>query len=327
MPQEYRGRPGNSTNIVRFMDHNIDNDSFWGHNNYMNKLTSEKRAMILAALTDGMSVSATSRICGVNRRTIMRLIADAGSLARDLHELHVTDLVAIDRLEFDEIWQFVGCKEKSKKRGKQGIGDVWCFTAFCPTNKLIVDWLVGSRDSETATAFAWSVADRLNDGCRPQITTDSLAAYRSAIASAFGSDASYCVLQKIYAAPDDPERRYSPSVCVGSERHCISGSPDESKVSTSGVERSNLSIRTMNKRYARLTNCYSRKMALHVAMLNLTFLAYNFCKRHSSLNGQTPAQAAGITAKPWTMLDVAKLLESEEGLRTSGGRLNKADQS
>lgn len=283
----------------------------------MKKLAPETRALILSALTDGMGVNATARLAGVSKLTVLRLLADAGTLALDYHDLMVRKLPTA-RVEVDELWSFVGGKEKTKAAGSAVHGDAWVWVAIDSDHKLAISYHVGDRDLENATVFMKDVASRLTR--RVQLTSDGHSAYPQAVEAAFGGNVDYAQLIKEYATDRAGEARYSPPKCTGCTERTISGNPDPDLISTSYVERSNLSTRVSAKRFARLTNCYSRILSNHVYAVALTFLAYNFMKKHATLK-TTPAVAAGIMAKPMTMLDFVHLLEREEALR-GGGRIS-----
>ena len=209
----------------------------------------------------------------------------------------------------DEIWSFVYAKAKNvpeEKQGEFGVGDVWTFTAIDADTKLMPLFMVGSRDAGTATEFMQDLAGRLVN--RPQITTDGHGMYPGAVEDAFGGSVDFAQLVKSYAnAPSGPETRYSPAVCTGAEKRCVTGTPDPRHISTSYVERSNLTIRMSVRRWTRLTNAFSKKLENHVAAFGLFSMHYNFCRIHKTLR-VTPAMAAGVSATVWTIADLVALL-------------------
>ncbi len=281
----------------------------------MRKLSTEKRAMILTALVEGNSINATARMTGASKVTILRLLADAGRLAADYHDLTVRNLQS-KRVQMDELWSFVGCKDRTKDRGGSGEGSVWTWTALDSDSKLIVSYLVGLRDSGYATEFIYDVADRIDT--RMQLTSDGHKPYLDAVEDAFGDNIDYAMLIKLYGATNPEHARYSPAECTGCRKTPIIGNPDRKHISTSHVERQNLTVRMSIRRFTRLTNAFSKKLANHEHAVALHYFHYNFIRKHQTLK-TTPAVAAGIANKAWTMLDFVKLLENEEKL--VGGRL------
>lgn len=261
----------------------------------MNKLDTKTRAHILGLLVEGMSMRAVSRLTGVSINTVTKLLEDAGRACASYHSRTVQN-VAAKRVQCDEIWSFCYAKAKNVKAAKAApdvAGDVWTWTALDADSKLIVSYMVGTRDAEAASYFMSDVAYRLAN--RVQLTTDGYAAYLKGVEGAFGMDVDYAMLVKIYgAAPNGPQTRYSPAECIGAQPETIMGNPDPDHISTSYVERSNLSIRMGNRRFTRLTNAFSKKIDNHIFMLALYFLHYNFCRIHKSLR-VTPAMAAGIS--------------------------------
>jgi IS1 family transposase len=271
----------------------------------MNKLPKPKRAAILAALCEGASVRATARMVRVSRTTVLKLLVEVGELCALYQDVTLRNL-GCRRLEIDEIWAFVGAK--ARRATKAGHGDIWTFMAIDAESKLLVSWLVGDRSPETAHAFMQDVAARLSN--RVQVTTDGHSMYLSAVEAAFsywGVD--YAMLVKRYGMPVDHERRYSPPVCLGADKTAILGKPDPSKVSTSYVERSNLTMRMQSRRFTRLTNAFSKKIDNHIHALSLYFVWYNFARTHKA-HKLSPAMAAGVTDKLWSMEDIAALVEA-----------------
>lgn len=291
----------------------------------MNKLGTGKRAAIVRALVEGNSVRATSRLCDVSKVTVLRLLADVGQLCHDFHDLTVRGLKS-KRVQVDEVvWSFVGCKQRSREKGKQGHGDAWVWLAMDADSKLVVSYLIGNRDAYAASEFMWDVADRLAE--RVQLTSDGHGSYLHAVPSAFGDNIDYAMLVKIYGNPpvSDAATRYSPGICVGAERRAIIGNPAREHVSTSYIERQNLSLRMGNRRFTRLTNGFSKSLTNHGHAIALYYWHYNFARKHQTL-GTTPAVAAGIAERAMTVDDLVTLLMDEERIRAKGGRLNRADK-
>lgn len=278
----------------------------------MNKLPLKTRVQILTMLCEGSSMRSISRVADVSINTVSKLLVDAGTFCADLHDREVRDMKA-HKVQCDEIWSFVGAKAKNVPNMKQpveGAGDVWTWTALDSDSKLIVSWLVGGRDSEYALAFMDDVKDRLAN--RVQLTTDGHKAYLNAVEETFGADIDYAMLVKQYGEPEgakrSPERRYSPAVCTGAVKRRIEGSPDPAHVSTSHVERANLTMRMANRRFTRLTNAFSKKFENHVHMVALYTVWYNFIRVHKTLR-MSPAMAAGVADKLWSMADLVAMMD------------------
>jgi len=279
-----------------------------------NVLKSAKRAAIVSALTEGCSIRSTARMVGVSRNTVTKLLLDLADACAAYQDGALRNLPC-RRVQADEIWSFVYAKQRNvpaDRAGEFGYGDVWTWTAIDADTKLAVSWLVGSRDGGVATEFMQDVAGRLAN--RVQLTTDGLSAYLEALEGAFGSEIDYAMLQKLYGASPDGERRYSPAKCIGVKVGVVQGDPDPCQISTSYIERQNLTMRMNMRRFTRLTNAFSKKVENHAAAVELHFMVYNFVRPHGTLrtkqdNRVTPAMAAGIARRPWTIEEVVGLLK------------------
>lgn len=274
----------------------------------MNTLPIEKRVQIINLLVEGNSMRATSRIADVSINTVTKLLIEVGQACQLFHDETVRNVVA-KRVQADEIWSFVYAKEKNKPQDVEDAGDAWTFTAIDSDSKLIISWLLGDRDVETATVFMKDVADRIKG--RVQLTTDGLKAYIKAVDAAFPTDdeIDFAQLVKIYgpALGSGNERRYSPAECTGCEKTVIYGQPDEKFISTSHVERQNLTMRMHMRRFTRLTNGFSKKIENHGYAIALHFVYYNFVKQHKTLR-TTPAMAAGLMKRFMTIEDIVRLV-------------------
>ena len=277
----------------------------------MNKLSTPRRAAIIRCLVEGNSIRSTVRITGASKNTIAKLLVDVGKACSAYHNEHVRNVKA-ERVQCDEIWSFVYSKAKnveSAKNAPDGAGDVWTWTAMDSGSKLVISWMIGGRDGEYARVFMDDLQSRLAN--KVQLTSDGHKAYLEAVEDAFGGDVDYSMLIKIYGQPtgsNGHERKYSPSECTGTRKECIAGNPDEAHVSTSHVERQNLTMRMCMRRFTRLTNAFSKKIENHEASVALHFMFYNFCRVHQTLR-VTPAMAAGITDRLWDVGDLANLLD------------------
>ena len=277
----------------------------------MNRLTRDKRILIIRCLVEGMSVRATARTAEVSKNTVARLLVQAGKVCGDYQADALRDLPCA-RIEVDEIWSFIYAKEKNVPRAKSApaeAGDVWTWTAICADTKLVPSWQVGDRSGETAIDLMDDLRARLAN--RVQLTTDGHKAYLEAVEGAFGGDVDYAQLVKMYGNAPDGEKRYSPATCTGTRKRRVEGRPDPALVSTSYVERSNLTMRMSMRRFTRLTNAFSKKIENHVHAVALHFMYYNFCRIHSALK-ITPAMAAGVTEHLWEICDIVKLIEDAE---------------
>jgi len=272
----------------------------------MNRLPLEARAKIVGMLVEGNSLRATSRLCDVSINTVSKLLVDVAAAAEKFHDKNVRNL-KVRRLQCDEIWAFIGAKDKNTSidRKIEGWGDVWTWTAIDADTKLCVAYVVGNRDARWAEEFMHDCASRITG--RLQVTTDGHKPYLDAVEGAFGLDVDYAMLQKIYGAPSDAEqRRYSPAKCIGTDMKVVSGNPDPKHVSTPFVERQNLTLRMSMRRFTRLTNAFSKKFENHRAAVALHFMYYNFGRIHKTLR-ITPAMASGLADHVWTLEEIAGL--------------------
>lgn len=272
----------------------------------MNQLSLEKRTQIISMLVEGNSLRATSRITGCSKNTIAKLLVSVGTACAKFHDEKVRN-VASKKIQCDEIWSFVYAKQKNLPEDKQG-GDVWTWTAIDADTKLIVSWLVGSRDADAAHAFMQDVADRLAN--RVQLTTDGHHAYLNAVENVFRGQIDYAMLVKIYGQPSTDEKRYSPAECTGTKRTVLYGDPNPKDVSTSYVERQNLTMRMHMRQFTRLTNAFSKKVENHCHAIALHFVYYNFCRIHQTLR-VTPAMEAQLTDDIMKIEDIVKLIDAD----------------
>ncbi len=292
----------------------------------MRRLEANRRTAILSCLIEGNSINSTARICHLSKLTVLRLLADVGILCADLHDKMVQGL-STARVQVDEIWSFVGCKENSKKHGKHGDGDCWTWCAIDADSKLVVSYLVGLRELAYAETFVQDVASRIKN--RIQLTSDGYRPYFNAVKGAFGWDGvDFAQLLKLYGKDTDRtnEARYSPSKCIGTLVRPLLGNPAPAHISTSYSERLNLTTRMTNRRFTRLTNAFSKKWRNHEHAIALHYFHYNFCRKHLTL-GTTPAMAAGLTNRTWTINDLVVRLEQAERKNNGHGRINRKDRT
>ncbi|MDH3524128.1 MAG: IS1 family transposase [Acidobacteriota bacterium] len=272
-----------------------------------NVLKADKRRAVVAALVEGNSLRATARMTGVARNTVSKLLLDLGYACAEYQDKALNRLPC-KRVQADEIWSFVQKKQKNVKGDEEGwVGDVWTYVAICADTKLCVSYLIGARTGSVAREFMEDVASRLEN--RIQLTTDGHLMYLEAVDMAFGGEVDYAMLHKHYGEEPQQEKRYSPAKYNGSDKKAVSGNPDPAHVSTSYVERQNLTMRMSMRRFTRLTNAFSKKLEAHAAAIALHFMHYDFCRIHQTLSC-TPAMAAGVTERLWKIEDLVALLDS-----------------
>lgn len=291
----------------------------------MNKLSLDDRARILHLLCEGMSIRAITRLTGASKNTVSKLLIDAGKACAAYHDANVRNVKAA-RVQVDEIWSFTYAKQKNvaaAKEAPEGAGDTWTWTALDADSKLIVSYLVGGRDAEYAMWFMDDLASRL--ATRVQLTSDGHKAYLQAVEGAFGCDVDYAQLVKMYGPTITAPGRYSPAECTGAKKVRVMGSPNIGDVSTSYVERQNLTIRMHMRRFTRLTNAFSKKVENHAHAVALHMMYYNFVRIHKTLR-VTPAMAAGVVDRLWEIADIAKLVEDAEAAPSKRGPYKKAKE-
>lgn len=292
----------------------------------MNTLPIEKKVQIINLLFEGSSLRATSRICDVSINTVTKLLVEIGQACQLFHDEAVRG-VKSERVQCDEIWSFVYSKEKNKPDNVEDAGDAWTFVGIDSDSKLVISWLLGERDIESATMFMKDAADRITG--RVQLTTDGLAAYISAVNAAFPTDeeVDFAQLVKMYG-PDGgssvTERKYSPGECTGSKKMVIYGDPDPNFISTSHIERQNLTMRMHMRRFTRLTNAFSKKIENHGYAIALHFVYYNFAKVHESLR-VTPAMQAGLMKRVMTLTDIVNLIPEKSATKRGTYKKKKAE--
>jgi IS1 family transposase len=280
----------------------------------MNRLTTEKRAQIVGSLVEGNSIRATVRMTGAAKNTVTKLLTDLGEACADYQDRTLLDLPCTT-VQCDEIWAYCYAKQKNvpqEHKGTFGYGDVWTWTAICADTKLVPSWLVGERTVPDAWVFMSDLASRLEN--RVQLTTDGHHSYIKAVDAAFGDEIDYAMLYKQYGQdPREDERRYSPAVCTGIDIRPMTGNPDPEKISTSYVERQNLTMRMGMRRFTRLTNGFSKKVENLAHAVALHYMHYNFARPHKTLSKPyptTPAMAAGVADHKWSLYEIAALLDS-----------------
>ncbi|PBB35417.1 helix-turn-helix domain-containing protein [Mesorhizobium sp. WSM3868] len=274
----------------------------------MNKLDAQARSQILHMLCEGQSIRAITRIMGISKNTVAKLLSDAGEICAQYQDEALRNLTS-KRVQVDEIWSFTYAKEKNvpaAKAAPEWAGDTWTWTAIDADTKLVMSWLVGGRDSEYAMAFIDDLSRRLSN--RVQLTSDGHRAYLEAVEGAFGGDVDYAMLVKIYGtSPDSTKGRFSPAECTGVRKE----NPDAKHVSTSFAERQNLTMRMHMRRFTRLTNGFSKKVEAHANAVALHFMYYNFVRIHKTLR-VTPAMATGVTDRLWEIADIVALIEAKK---------------
>jgi len=276
----------------------------------MNKLPLAKRTQILSMLCEGSSMRSISRVADVSINTVSKLLAEAGEACLAIHDEMVRGVTA-SRVQADEIWSFCYSKEKTVARAKaapEGAGDVWTWTALDADTKLIISYFVGDRSGQSALTFMDDLRSRVEG--RIQLTSDAYRAYLDAVEGAFGGDIDYAMLAKVYAPTVGGAGRYSPPACVGAHKRRVEGNPDIDHVSTSYVERQNLTMRMSMRRFTRLTNAFSKKLDNHIHALALYFTFYNFCRQHKTLR-VSPAMAAALTDRLWSFEDIIARIDAD----------------
>jgi IS1 family transposase len=279
----------------------------------MNKLDITRRTQVIAALVEGNSIRATSRMTGVAKNTVIKLLEDVGAACANYQDEAFRNLSCV-RLECDEIWSFCYAKKKNVSPERQGIfgyGDVWTWVAIDADTKLVPCWHVGRRDANAANEFMNDLAGRLKT--RVMLTTDGLKAYLEAVEGAFGCDIDFAQLVKIYGKAQD-EVRYSPAECIGTHCEVISGDPFPPMISTSMVERQNLTMRMSMRRFTRLTNGFSKKVENHMHAIALHYMYYNFARIHRTLRC-SPAMEAGVSKTLWSISDIVALADNPKYAR------------
>jgi IS1 family transposase len=273
----------------------------------MNRLPIAKRAQILHSLVEGNSLRAASRLADVSINTVYKLLVDAGEACSEYQDKAFRNLPC-KRLQLDEIWSFIYTKQRNvrfAKKAPENAGDVWTWVAICADTKLVPSWRVGDRSGASAIEFVCDLSKRL--ASRVQITSDGHRAYLEAVEAGFGADVDYAQLIKLYGEVPHPAGRYSPAQIQGTRTFCCTGDPDPKFISTSYVERQNLTIRMSMRRFTRLTNAHSKKVENHAHAVSLHYMHYNFVRIHKSLR-LAPAMAAGVETTLWSMDDIAHLV-------------------
>ncbi|MEK7992433.1 MAG: IS1 family transposase [Planctomycetota bacterium] len=274
----------------------------------MNKLSDEKRSQVVAALVEGSSIRATVRMTGVAKNTIAKLLVELGAACSAYMDKAMRGLTC-KRIQVDEIWSFVACKQKqvtSQKAERMICGDVWTWVAIDADTKLVPCWLIGQRDAVAATTFIDDLSRRLAH--RIQLTSDGHKVYLNAVIDAYADEIDYAQLVKIYGPDPTEQKRYSPAQCIGTRTDILLGDPEPKHISTSYVERQNLTMRMSMRRFTRLTNAFSKKLENHVAAIALHYMHYNFCRIHQTLR-VTPAMEAGLADHVWDLEELLCLLK------------------
>ncbi len=281
----------------------------------MNRLTTERRAQILGMMVEGNSIRAIVRMTGASKNTIGKLLEDAGEAFSAYQDRTFHDLPC-KRIQLDEIWAYSYCKQRKvplAKNAPEDAGDLWTWVALDADTKLVPSWRVGDRSGATAIEFVCDLSRRL--ASRVQVTSDGHRAYLEAVEAGFGADVDYAQLVKLYGEVPHPAGRYSPAQIQGTKTSCCTGDPDPKYISTSYVERQNLTMRMSMRRFTRLSNGFSKKAENHAHSVAIHFMHYNFVRIHQSLR-VTPAMEAGVTSKLWSMTDMVRLIEEREDRRS-----------
>jgi IS1 family transposase len=277
----------------------------------MNKLSTAKRVQVVKALVEGNSLRSITRMVGCSINTVTKLLVDLGTSCEAFHDEHVRN-VPSKRVQCDEIWTFCYARKENLPedlRGVFGYGDLWTWVGQDADSKLVLSWIVGRRNAETAHPFMHDLASRLTS--RVQLTTDGLHAYLEATDAAFASDIDYARLIKVYGSDPNAEKRYAPPVCLETKVQVVSGNPAIEHISTSYIERQNLQMRMSMRRFTRLTNGHSKKVENHEHALALHYMHYNFGRVQKAIGG-TPAMAAGLASRPWSIEEIVGLLDMAE---------------
>ncbi|MEM9145177.1 MAG: IS1 family transposase [Pseudomonadota bacterium] len=294
----------------------------------MRKLDSKTRALIIRLLVEGSSIRATARIADVSKNTVNKLLIDAGKACEKFHDERVRNVKA-SVIQCDAVWSFTYAKAENVATAKaepEGAGDTWTWTALDSETKMIVSYMVGGRDGEYAIGFMDDLRSRLAN--RVQFTSNGQRAYLEAVEDAFGGDVDDAQLIKIYGGATGQqghEKKYSPAECTGTKKQRVEGSPDPARVSTSHVERQNLTMRMHMRRVTRLTNAFSKKVENHAHAVALHFMYCNFVHVHQTLK-VTPAMAAGLTDRLWDIADLVALIDANETAPKKRGPYKKRNQ-
>ncbi len=277
----------------------------------MNKLPLDKRVQILNLMVEGSSMRSISRVCDCSINTVTKMLVDMGKFCAGYHDANVRDVKA-KRVQVDEIWSFAAAKEKNVPKMKKpvdGAGDVWTWTGIDADTKLIISYFVGDRDADAADVFINDVAERV--ASRIQLTSDGFHPYLDAVEGAFGADVDYGMLIKIYGEMQrGPKKRYSSGKCLGAKKKAITGSPNPEHISTSYIERQNLTMRMHNRRFTRLTNAFSKKFENHAHMVAIYSIWYNFIRIHKTLK-VSPAMEAGLTGELMSWKDFLVIYDEQ----------------
>jgi IS1 family transposase len=291
----------------------------------MNRLTKDDQIQIVAALVEGNSIRSTSRMIGISRNTITKLLVDLGTACMKYHDEHVRN-IRVRRLQCDEIWAYIGAKAKnvSVEKKEIGWGDVWTWVGIDADTKLVVSYLVGGRGADWAMDFMKDCAARVQG--RVQVTTDGHKAYLTAVEESFGADVDYAQLQKIYGSSLENETRYSPATCIGCDMKVVSGNPDPKHVSTSYVERQNLTMRMHMRRFTRLTNGFSKKLDNHGYAVALHFMYCNYIRIHQTLR-VTPAMESQLSDHVWSIEELLQVMDATMPTPSKRGPYKKSDSA